>query len=145
MELEPGLALNFGVRVDGVEVATFSGISGMEASYEEFEWPEGGDNSTVVRLPGRLSCRPVQLHRNVDEHSARLASWFGAQQRAPFRRTAVIELYDTGNRKVVARWTLVGALPVRYTGPRLTTTPEGETVAVETLELSFQGFKEFSP
>ena len=33
-----------------------------------------------------------------------------------------------------------GAWPVRYSGPRLTTDPEGETIAVEILELAHQGF-----
>jgi phage tail-like protein len=135
----PGLSLSFDVQIDGVPVATFTGCSGLDAQYEAMEWQEGGDNGTVARLPGRLSYANVQLSRSVDAQSGRLAAWFSQQQRKPARRTAVIQLYD-GNRAMVTSWTLEGAWPVRYSGPRLTTGPEGDAIAVETLELSHQGF-----
>jgi phage tail-like protein len=135
----PGLSLSFDVRIDGVPVATFTGCAGLDAQYEAFEWQEGGDNGTVARLPGRLSYGNVQLTRSVDADSGKLAAWFSQQQRAPVRRTAVIQVYD-GNRSMVSSWTLEGAWPVRYSGPRLTTGPGGEAAAVETLEIAHQGF-----
>lgn len=135
----PGLALRFDVRIDGVAVGTFTGCQGLGASYEAFEWPEGGDNGTVVRLPGRLSYTTVTLVRAVDTDSGRLAAWFAQQRFRPARRTAVITLYD-GNGALVSRWTLQGAWPVSYSGPRLTTGPDGDAVAVETLQLCHQGF-----
>ncbi|HEV2372547.1 MAG TPA: phage tail protein [Streptosporangiaceae bacterium] len=135
----PGLALSFDVQIDGVSVATFTGCSGLSATYEAFEWKEGGDNGTVVRLPGRLSYGNVKLTRAVDSDSGKLAAWFSQQQQQPARKTAVIKLYD-GNRSMVTSWTLEGAWPVCYSGPTLTTSEEGQAVAVESLELSHQGF-----
>ena len=135
----PGLALSFDVQIDGVPVGTFTGCSGLSAQYEAFEWKEGGDNGTVARLPGRLSYGNVKLTRAVDADSGKLAAWFSQQQSQPARRTAVIQLYD-GNRSMVTSWTLEGAWPVCYTGPELTTGPDGNAVAVETLEVSHQGF-----
>lgn len=135
----PGLTLRFDVRIDGVAVGVFSGCSGLGAFYEAFEWKEGGDNGTVIRLPGRLSYSNVSLSRPVDADSGRLAAWFAQQRLRPARRTAVITLYD-GNSRPVASWTLEGAWPVSYSGPQLTTAPNGAAVAVETLELCHQGF-----
>jgi phage tail-like protein len=135
----PGISLSFDVQIDGVHVATFTGCCGLDAQFEAFEWQEGGDNGTVARLPGRLSYGNVQLSRSVDAESGKLAAWFSQQQRKPARRTAVIQLYD-GNRAMVTSWKLEGAWPVRYSGPRLAAGPEGDAVAVETLELSHQGF-----
>lgn len=138
----PGLALRFDVQIDGVKVASFTGCSGLGAQYEAFEWREGGDNGTVVRLPGRLTYTNVRLTRVVDSESGALAEWFSKQHNAPERHTAVIKLYN-GNfnsRTPVASWTLEGAWPVMYTGPTLSTTAEGEAVAVETLELAHQGY-----
>lgn len=135
----PGLALSFDVQIDGVPVATFTGCSGLNAQYEAFEWREGGDNGTIARLPGRLSYENVRLSRSIDAESGKLAAWFSQQQSKPERRTAIIKLYD-GNRSMVTRWTLEGAWPVRYTGPTLATGPDGDTVAVEILELAHQGF-----
>lgn len=138
-EPRTGLALSFDVYIDGVSVAVFSGCSGLSAQYEAFEWKEGGDNGTVAVLPGRLSFTNVVLTRAVDADSGNLAVWFGQQQAAPARRLATIKLYD-GNRSLVTSWKLEGAWPVRYSGPTLTTGPEGEAVAVESLELAHQGF-----
>jgi phage tail-like protein len=135
----PGLALSFDVQIDGVSVATFTGCSGLTATYEAFEWKEGGDNGTVVHLPGRLSYGNVKLTRGVDTDSGKLAAWFSQQQQQPARRTAVIQLYD-GNRSMVTSWKLEGAWPVCYTGPTLATGQDGQAVAVESLELSHQGF-----
>jgi len=138
----PALSLRFEVRIDGVDIASFTGCSGLGAQYETVEWKEGGDNGTVVRLPGRLSYSTVKLSRAVDSDSGALAAWFSQQQHAPKRHTAVIKLYDANyqNKTPVATWTLEGAWPVQYTGPTLTTTPEGDAVAVEVLELSHQGY-----
>ncbi len=140
--MAPGLALRFDVRIDGVAVATFTGCSGLGAQYETLEWKEGGDNGTVVRLPGRLSYTTVRLTRPVDSDSGALAAWFSAQCRSPQRRTAVIRLFDANfaSKTPVASWTLHDAWPVSYSGPTLTTTAEGDAVAVETLELSHQGY-----
>ena len=134
-----GLALRFDVQIDGVQVGTFESCSGLSARYEAFSWQEGGDNGTVVNLPGRLSYGTVTLTRSVDQDSGGIAAWFAGQQQTPSRRTAVIRLYD-GNGSNVASWTLEGAWPQSYSGPRLATGPDGDTTAVETLELSHQGF-----
>ena len=65
----PGLALRFDVQIDGVRVGSFAGCSGLSAQYEAFTWEEGGDNGTVVNLPGRLSYGTVTLTRAVDAES----------------------------------------------------------------------------
>jgi phage tail-like protein len=136
----PGLALSFGVQIDNIDVATFTGCSGLDAHFEVLEWQEGGDNGTVARLPGRLSYSSVRLTRSVDSDSGALAAWFSQQGRQPARRTAVITLRSGNRDTVVSTWTLAGAWPVRYSGPTLSTGPEGEAVAVEILELAHQGF-----
>lgn len=134
-----GLSLRFDVSIDGVQVGTFTGCAGLAAEYESFEWKEGGDNGTVVRLPGRLSYGTVKLTRAVDSDSGKLAAWFSQQRQHPARRMAVIQLYD-GNGSTVTSWKLEGAWPVRYSGPTLVIGAEGDAIAVETLELSHQGW-----
>jgi len=135
----PGLSLRFSVKIDDVDLATFTGCSGLDAQYEVLEWREGGGNGAVARLSGRLSHGNIKLTRAVDADSGKLAAWFSQQQRRPIRSNAAIRLFD-GNHSVVTTWTLEGAWPVRYSGPVLTTGPEGDAVAVETLELAHEGF-----
>ena len=89
-----------------------------------------------------MTATDLAVHRLDELQPATLAKWFAQQAGEPQRRTAHIKLYDAnfGNQSPIATWTLEGAWPVQYTGPTLSTTQEGEAVAVETLELSHQGF-----
>jgi phage tail-like protein len=137
-----GLSLRFGVLVDGMDLAPFTGCTGLGAEYEKFEWQEGGNNSYVTTLPGKLTYTPVRLTRPVDKHSAKIASWFAEQAILPVTKSVVIKLFDAnyGAGSPIATWTLDGAWPLQYTGPVLATGPEGDTVAIETLVLVHQGF-----
>jgi phage tail-like protein len=134
-------AVRFHVTLDDLLIP-FTGCSGLGARYEVTEWREGGDNGTVMRLAGRLSYSDVTLTRPVDEHSGTLAQWFAGQFRTPLRRQVKIVLSDSysSNPAPLAVWTLDGAWPLAYTGPSLSTTADGEVVAVESLVLSHLGY-----
>ena len=117
----------------------FTGVSGLEAHYEETQWKEGGNNATVVRLPGRLVPGTVKLTHQVTEASAGLVEWFIQTSKIMFKGIVTITLC-TSEGDPVANWTMTDAWPVRYCGPTLTTSAAGESVAVETLELAHGGF-----
>lgn len=139
------LAMHYTVQIDGIYpsgitdlLGPFTGCSGLESHYEEFQWREGGDNGTVVRLPGRLIPGTVTLTHQVSECSAALLAWFVKTSTLLRRGTATIRLFADGG-KHVASWTLQDAWPVRYVGPTLSLSASGESVAVETLELAHGG------
>ncbi|HEY3713803.1 MAG TPA: phage tail protein [Jatrophihabitantaceae bacterium] len=140
----PPLAMYYTVLLEGLPLGTvqlgpFSGCTGLDAHYEPFEWKEGGDNGTVVRLPGRLVYSSVKLSHQVSEKSGALLKWFTQISVTASRGSATITLFaDDG--QPVAYWRLQGVWPVSYTGPSLTTGPAGEAVAVETIELAHEGF-----
>lgn len=128
-----------GLSLSTVQLGPFSGCTGLDAHYEEFQWKEGGDNGTVVRLPGRLVYGTVKLSHQVSEKSGALLTWFTQTSRQASRGIATIRLFaDSGTP--VAIWGLRGVWPVSYTGPTLTTTAAGEAIAVETIELAHEGF-----
>lgn len=139
--IKAALAWRFSVVLHGLPTPMlFSGCSGLDAEYEAFEWKEGGNNAGVLHLPGPLSYTNVRLTRPVDKDSTALREWFTGQALNPTRGDAVIELYD-GNGDPVTTWTLAGAWPVKYIGPTMAAAgSSGQAVAVESLELSHQGF-----
>jgi phage tail-like protein len=53
------------------------------------------------------------------------------------RKTATIEA-RTAEGEVIARWSLVDVVPVKWSGPQLS--PDNAKVAIETLELAHHGF-----
>ncbi len=136
---DPGIGLRFSVKVDGVDLGSFTGCEGLAAEYDVTELEEGGENGYVHRLPGRLKYSPVKLTRPLDGSSAGLARWFSSYQQAVTRRTASISALD-GTGAEIARWNLVDVYPARWTGPSFSA--DGASVAKETLELAHNGFFE---
>lgn len=131
------LNMRFEFRVDGIDLGAFTALDGIGAQIDMEEYREGGENTFVHRLPGRVSYTPVTLSRPVDKNSGALAAWFSSMQMQPMPSTATITAYD-GNNEAVATWNLANVYPARYTGPSFSTT--SNEVAIEKIELSHDGF-----
>jgi phage tail-like protein len=143
VEASPALALRFEVVLDGgpvQDLGTFTSCDGIGVEYEMLEWPEGGENAYVHKLPARMKYGTVKLSRPIDANSAKVAAWFSGMKNEVTRSTAVIKVYDGNyaNNTPIVEWTLEGVYPVRWTGPSLTS--DGNQVAKETLELAHHGF-----
>jgi phage tail-like protein len=138
---DPATGLRFVVKVDGVDIGSFTGCEGLGAEYEVFEYMEGGENGYVHRLPGRLKFTPVKLTRPVDERSGSasggLAAWFSQLKDQVDRKTASITAVDARGKQI-AQWNLVGVYPSRWTGPSLSS--DGNNVPKESIELAHHGF-----
>jgi phage tail-like protein len=134
---DPGISLYFEVTVDGQELGSFTGCDGIGAEYEVYEYTEGGENSFVHKLPGRMKYSTIKLTRPIDGDSGKLSAWFSSLAVTVKRQTASISVYNS-NREMVAQWNLEGVYPSKYTGPSLTS--DGNQIAKETLELAHNGF-----
>ena len=134
---EPALALRFSVTIGSYTIERFVQCDGLTAEYEVEEYREGGEGGFVHRLPVRIKHTNVRLIRPIDRDSGAIASWFSETRTRPSRQDATITAYD-GNGREVARWELVGAWPLKYTGPSLMST--SALAATETLELAHCGF-----
>ena len=134
---DPATGLRFEVKIDGVDVGSFSSCEGLGAEYEIFEYQEGGLNTYVHRLPGQLKYTTIKLTRPVDDSSKQLASWFTKQRDSVERHTGSITAFD-GQGNQIASWNLVDLYPARWTGPGFSL--DGGAVAKETLELAHNGF-----
>ena len=51
----PDQQLQLPVEIDGIQVGGFSEASGLESTIEAIEYREGGDNTTVRKLPGKTT------------------------------------------------------------------------------------------
>ena len=135
---EPALALRFAVTIGSYTIERFTACDGLTAEYEVEEYREGGQGGFVHKLPVRLKHTNVRLTRPIDRDSGAIASWFSETRTRPSRQDATITAYD-GNGREVAHWDLVGAWPVKYTGPSLAST--SALAATEIIELAHNGFQ----
>jgi phage tail-like protein len=127
---------NFLVEIDGLSSAAFQECSGLESSIDVIEYREGGENTTLRKLPGMTKYTNIQLKRGVTD-STELYDWHRQAVRGQIeRKNGSIVLLDRRGEEV-ARWNFVRAWPAKWNGPDLNA--EGNDTAIEMLELAHEG------
>jgi phage tail-like protein len=135
--LDYGSSLFFRLTIDGEDMGIFNGCEGLAVEVEVQEYEEGGNNSYVTRLPGRLKHSTLRLSRALSPDSTKLTTWISTMVTGIQRPTVEVSALRADG-SLVAEWGLLDALPSSWTGPTLD--PSTNNVATETLEIVFHGF-----
>lgn len=132
-------------EVDGVEIGTFTEVSGLELDVGVEELEEGGQNQFVHKLPGRMTWPNLVLKRGMTKGDE-LFAWvrkssgdgFAGEGSKIERKSAAVTLInDKGDR--MRAWELDGAFPVRWRGPSFVAS--SNDLAAEELEIAHHGFR----
>jgi phage tail-like protein len=135
--VDPYRNFNFLVELDGIAQASFTECSAFGADTEVVETREGGDNTTVRKLPGKTTYADITLRWGLTT-SDELWRWREQVLTGVIvRKNGSIVIYDLDNKQEVVRWNFVNAWPTRWEGPSFNAT--GAEVAVETLVLAHEG------
>lgn len=127
---------NFLVELDGVTRAAFQEVSGFDSTIDVIEHREGGENTTLRKLPGMTKYSNITLKWGITD-DIELYSWHRQTiQGAVERKNGSIVLLNRAGEEV-ARWNFIRAWPTKYDGPDLNA--EGNDVAIELIELAHEG------
>ena len=127
---------NFLVEIDGISRGAFHECSGFDSTIDVIEHREGGDNTTLRKLPGMTKYSNLVLKWGITDDTE-LYEWHReAVNGTVSRRNGSIVLLGRAGEEV-ARWNFVRAWPTKYDGPDLNA--EGNDIAIETLELAHEG------
>jgi len=126
-----------------MEIGRFTEISGLSAQIEVEEFAEGGQNQYKHKLPGRMSWPNLVLKRGIT-NSDELFQWFASCSGEGFtgagnavkRHDGTVEVLSPAG-KPIRSWKLIGAFPVKWTGPRFVAS--SSDLAVEELEVCHCG------
>jgi phage tail-like protein len=136
---DPFRAFNFLVEIDGVAVAAFMEVSGLDSETEVIEYRTGDSKvSSTLKLPGLTKYANLVLKRGLTRD---LSLW---QWRKTVvdgrseRRNGVIVLMAE-DRTPALRWTFRNGWPCKWEGPDLNA--KASEVAIETLELAHEGLE----
>jgi phage tail-like protein len=136
---DPLETYNFIVEIDGVTVAGFKELSGIESRIEVVEYREGGESYLPVRkLPGKVTYQNLVLKTGITQDRT-LYDWHLAWvKRDPTatRKAVKVTLMD-GAGQAQLTWTFREAWPVAYLGPCFNA--EANLVAIQTIELAHEG------
>jgi len=135
---DPYKAFHFRVEIDGITRAVFSEVSGLESETIVIEYREGGERTSVRKLPGLTRYPNIVLRRGITR-DADLWNWRKTVvDGAVDRRNGAIVLLDDDGTEVV-RWTFVNGWIAKWQGPALDA--ESNEVAIETIEIAHEGLE----
>lgn len=134
---DPAVSVFYAVTIDGHDIGSFMSCEGLAFEVEIEKREEGGNNDFVHQLPGRITYPNIKFTRPVNQDSQKLMDWF-AKMRFPIKRTQAEIQAMRSDGKVVAKYSLAGVIPVKWSGPTLKA--DGPQVATETFEVAHHGF-----
>jgi phage tail-like protein len=134
--VDPYGNFNFLVEIEGITRAAFQECSGFDSTIDVVEHREGGENTTLRKLPGLTKYSNIVLKWGLTDDRD-LYDWhrqavLGKLER---RNGSIIVLDRQGEEKL--RWNFFNAWPTKWDGPDFNA--EGNDVAIETLELAHEG------
>lgn len=135
---DPYVNYNFHVELDGITRAAFQEASGFDSTIDVIEHREGGENTTLRKLPGMTKYSNIVLKWGMTD-DRELYDWHRSTVRGSIERKngSIVVLNRSGEE--IARWNFFRAWPTKWDGPDFNA--EGTDVAIETLELVHEGIE----
>lgn len=135
---DPYLNTSFRIEIDGLIVAGFSEVTGLQGVIETEDYREGGVNDRVHKLPKISKQSTITLKRGITDSDV-LWKWYRKTVSGRIeRKNGCIILIDSEG-KDKRRWEFEGAFPVKWTGTDFNA--GSPATAVETLDLAHNGIK----
>jgi phage tail-like protein len=134
--IQPFNVHSFVLKIPDIDtVGFFMHCSGLELTFDVYEYQEGGNNDFVHRLPGGLRYPNLVLSRGLTREDV-LLKWFWATHTKAERKEITLTL---ATADVERTWTFTDAFPVRWVGPQIDSS--GAEIATEMLEIAHAGLK----
>lgn len=134
--IDPYLAQSFLVEIDGVTVAGFSEVSGLNVEISAVEYRNGSEESTVRKLPGLAKYSNITLKRGI-VGDLTLWQWLNAVRHGEVqRRDGVIALLNA-RREPMLRIRFRRGWVCKWEGPALNA--QSNAVAMESIEICHEG------
>ena len=135
---DPNISFIFQVEIQGVIVAGFSEVSGLQMETETHDFREGGVNDYLHKLPKGSRQSNITLKRGITD-SDTLWKWHQDVVNGKIeRKSGRIILMDFQNNEKW-HWAFEEAYPVKWVGPEFRATTDA--IAIETMELVHKGIK----
>jgi phage tail-like protein len=135
---DPFASFNFKLEIEGITVAGFSEVTGLNQESNVIDYREGQEPITPRKLPGLNKFGNITLKRGISPDLS-VYNWRKTVTDGDIeRRNASIVLHNEKHEEVV-RWNLVNAWPSKYVGPDLKA--NANEVAIESIELTHEGME----
>jgi phage tail-like protein len=135
--VDPYLAVNFLVEIEGLIAGGFSKVEGLDSAIDTQDYVEGGRNDYVHKVLKGTTYSPIVLSHGLTSIDT-LWAWHERVRRGVIqRKNGTVMLLDT-RRTPVMWWNFADALPVKWVGPSFDASADSQ-VAIERIELVHRG------
>ena len=132
---DPYSGFNFVIEIDGLAVAGFSEVSGLDLTTDPIEYRNGDEDITVRKLPGLKKFSNITLKRGYTDNKD-LWNWRKAVLDGKTERKSGSIVLRNEAREEALRWNFSEGWPTKWSGPSLNA--KNNEVAIETLELAVE-------
>jgi phage tail-like protein len=128
----------FQLKVDALgDIGHYTQVQGLSGTVDVMEYPEGGRNDYVHKLPTRIKYGNITLKRGFTIEQNLLA-WFQKTVTAAEPTSVSLIAFDTeGNQ--IRTYAFANAFPVKWTGPDANA--GGTEIMTESLEIAHHGIE----
>lgn len=134
-------AYNFKLEIDGIQVAGFSEISGLNAETEVEAVKEGGLNDSVHFLVKGTKYGNIIMKKGILSSEALYAWYCDTIRGTIIRKNVSIHLYDNSyqnsNETPVRTWNFKNAFPIKWDGPVFNASTSA--IAMESITMVHEG------
>lgn len=136
---DPYLTYCFHAEIDGLWVAGFSEVTGLDVETGVESFREGGVNAYQQQLPGATSYPSKLVLKRGLADSDTLWFWYQDVIKGIIeRRNISVTLLDMGTYEERWRWDFVAACPIKWSGPQFRAATS--EIAFESIEIVHKGF-----
>ncbi|MCP5013277.1 MAG: phage tail protein [Aestuariibacter sp.] len=134
--INPFLAFNYWVEIEGLLVFGFSEVTGLASSIEVTDHREGGVNHYVHQLPSQVTQSNLTLKKGLTPFDVMWDWYYETTQGIIKRKNGTIMLMNDFHLPVMS-WDFHNAFPAKWTGPSFNAS--GNEIAFSSLELVHEG------
>ena len=128
----------FRLVIGGDDLGRFHTCTGLGAQVEVEQFAEGGNNGFAWQLPTRITWSNITLSRAVTADTVEVSQWLTKTMQQVDRKDGEIVALRP-DLTPIARWQVLGIIPVRWQGPSFD--PSSPQAAVESLEIAHEGLQ----
>jgi phage tail-like protein len=133
---DPYTAFNFVLEIDGLKVAGFSEVSGLNTETDIIEYRNGDEDHTVRKLPGLKKFTNITLKRGFTQDKELWLWRKTVLEGKTERKGGSIVLKDEAHNEAL-RWNFREGWVNKWEGPSMNA--KNNEVAIETLEIAVEG------
>ncbi|HEX8144679.1 MAG TPA: phage tail protein [Pyrinomonadaceae bacterium] len=134
--IDPFASFNFRLEIEGITIAGFSEVTGLNSESNVIDYREGDESITPRKLPGLNKWGNLTLKRGVSLDK-QLYDWRKTVVDGDITRKNVSVVLRNEKRDEVARWNLINAWPSKMIIPDLKA--NANEIAIETFEITHEG------